>query len=746
MREVVYDIDLNLQEYDIKACMQNDDIKLIVNILKKEKLYDLTGAKATLNWSKPDGTPLRENMNIDKNMISVTLNKDYTDIKGKARLDIEITKEGTISTFPLVLVIVEKVFQSNKVNNKIVELLDIIKMDEYVDEFLDGIKKKQAELSSQIDEIEKNTIKVNLVDGSNDSEKIKNAILKAKERNIKVIEFSDRDYVITETILLPSDFTMIIDNCTIKLSEGIQDNIITNEGTRTIPLSSNKNINIIGKGNAIIDGQADLYKNFGTGNLVGTKYYNDYHRVGLLLFNTQNFSIKNIKVREPQGWGISIENGCCYGEISNIIFEANNSINNQDGINIRKGCHDINIENIYGKTGDDVIAITALYYIDDYSNCFQVGGNEKYGEVDDIYNISIRNVVASCSGGHHTIRLLNHNTLKIHDINIDNVIDITEDIINKACIKIGDVGYYQYAPDNAYKIKATEKDTYNIRINNIESKSEKAIYLANSCSNIIISNITAKDVDNIIYVGAGTFINLDCKGVNIINTSVTTKNVITFKDTVSVLANFSNINTVNVYDVFLCDNLLKYNIICNNINMKNSNYLLKSINCNNDSESKFVLGNYLADKNDIFDNTNINIVSNSSSSNNKTLYTQNNFDVSSIYSTSFSGITSIDCFSMKQDSSNNIRIIAQLIGNFTLVRSGNSNLYRVVVFDLSKLPYSEKLKKSFGMAVVQDSSTLKYYRGYCSFDELDPHLSVIVQDESFTKAKLIALDILILVE
>lgn len=152
MREVVYDIDLNLQEYDIKACMQNDDINLIINIYENEKPYDLAGAKATLNWSKPDGTPLKENMNIDKNMISVILNKDYTDIKGKARLDIEITKEGTISTFPLVLVIVEKVFQSNKVNNKIVELLDIIKMDEYVDEFLDGIKKKQAELSSQIDE------------------------------------------------------------------------------------------------------------------------------------------------------------------------------------------------------------------------------------------------------------------------------------------------------------------------------------------------------------------------------------------------------------------------------------------------------------------------------------------------------------------------------------------------------------------------------------------------------------------
>lgn len=152
MRKVIYDIDINLQEYDIKACMQNDDINLIINIYENEKNYDLMGAKATLNWSKPDGTPLKKDMDINKNIVSITLNKDYTDIKGKAKLDIEIVKEGTVSTFPLCLVIVEKVFQSNKVNNKIVELLDIIKMDEYIDEFLDGIKKKQTELSSQMEQ------------------------------------------------------------------------------------------------------------------------------------------------------------------------------------------------------------------------------------------------------------------------------------------------------------------------------------------------------------------------------------------------------------------------------------------------------------------------------------------------------------------------------------------------------------------------------------------------------------------
>ena len=40
MRKVIYDIDINLQEYDIKACMQNDDINLIINIYENEKKLD----------------------------------------------------------------------------------------------------------------------------------------------------------------------------------------------------------------------------------------------------------------------------------------------------------------------------------------------------------------------------------------------------------------------------------------------------------------------------------------------------------------------------------------------------------------------------------------------------------------------------------------------------------------------------------------------------------------------------------
>ena len=154
MRKVIYDIDINLQEYDIKACMQNDDINLIINIYEDEKNYDLTGAKATLNWSKPDGTPItkKDNITVENNIITCILSEEYTNIHGKARFEFEINKNGKTTIFPLELVIAEKVFQSTVVNNKIVELLNLVKIDEAIDDFMDSIKKKQTELSSQMDE------------------------------------------------------------------------------------------------------------------------------------------------------------------------------------------------------------------------------------------------------------------------------------------------------------------------------------------------------------------------------------------------------------------------------------------------------------------------------------------------------------------------------------------------------------------------------------------------------------------
>ena len=144
MREIEYDIDLARQAYNYKACVQSDDLKIILNVYNNSLQYDLTGAKATLNWVKPNSLPMPEveNIAVTGNTISCTLGNTYTDVSGKAKFELEITKDGKITTFPLEIVIVEKVFQSEVVNNRIIELLKTVKIDDAINDFLGRLKEE----------------------------------------------------------------------------------------------------------------------------------------------------------------------------------------------------------------------------------------------------------------------------------------------------------------------------------------------------------------------------------------------------------------------------------------------------------------------------------------------------------------------------------------------------------------------------------------------------------------------------
>ncbi|MFQ7002008.1 MAG: hypothetical protein ACLRRH_12115, partial [Clostridium sp.] len=185
MRQIEYNIDINKSSYNYKVCMQNDDLEIKVNVYNNSLAYDLTNSTINLNWVVPDGTPLtKNNLEKENNVVIIKLNNDFTEIKGKAKFELEIINDGKMTTFPLEIVIVQKSFQSEAVNNKIIEVLETIQMDEYIDEFLDGIKKKQTELSSQMDDnenITKNIVSVlnfNVITNSDDdmSLYIQNAI------------------------------------------------------------------------------------------------------------------------------------------------------------------------------------------------------------------------------------------------------------------------------------------------------------------------------------------------------------------------------------------------------------------------------------------------------------------------------------------------------------------------------------------------------------------------------------------
>ena len=313
----------------------------------------------------------------------------------------------------------------------------------------------------------------------NDSLTIQTAIDRAcerKENKIVIPRMNARTgeplWEIEETIFLPSDFTLILDNCHLRMADGVYCNMFCNKNAYIKEGDEQKNIAVIGVGNVVLDG--------GTPNGLTEKtslsngFPSIIHNTMIFFRNVSGFAIENIQIKEQRWWGMTFMY-CQQGRISNINFSAANIVPNQDGIDLRTGCHDIIIENITGKTGDDTIALTALT-----GSLFQSFKLEN--KDNDIYNVIIRNVCASVTGGHHIVRLLNHDGFRLYNILIDGIIDRSENVKAKAALKIGDSRYSKIR-------KAVLHETHNITARNIISRAKAAILLGGTVSDSYFSNI-----------------------------------------------------------------------------------------------------------------------------------------------------------------------------------------------------------------------------------------------------------------
>lgn len=348
-----------------------------------------------------------------------------------------------------------------------------------------------------------------------DSERIAQAVAAAPE-NGGVVRIparkpdliSDRTYwELDSAILLPSNTTLLLDNCVLKLSDRCRDNFIrsANCGLGIEKVKPSENIHIIGQGNvkfvgadrprATGDSAKQLgERTFGTdAGKEGESQRGDWRNIGVLFSNVHNFSIQNISVIQAHCWSMSLEK-CSFGKICDIHFESTERrtlddkqivVLNVDGLDLRKGCHDIVIENITGTTGDDLVALTAIGKVD------KVGGILNSTEVSDfsvdepldIYNITIRNVVGYAAGGHQIVRLLNASGIKIYRVTIDGVTDTSpEDVVDRATIRIGDA-------NPAWGGVTPLGDTHGIIITNIQSQSRQAVLIAGSLTDSIISNV-----------------------------------------------------------------------------------------------------------------------------------------------------------------------------------------------------------------------------------------------------------------
>lgn len=397
-------------------------------------------------------------------------------------------------------------------------------------------------------------INANDFHGATDSDTLEKAVENRTADGIVLIPPRESDieperayWLIDRAVLLPENTTVVLQNCMIKLSDKCRDNFFrtANCGFGFPDPAPIRNVHIRGEGLCVLQGadhpratgdssklqhnpcphrpediiaidadwvpeerkrsgKLDFWDvhNHSYGTDAGKENesrYGDWRGIGILFANAKDFSIENLRIVESHGWGISLE-ACSYGRIEKIDFDARMSkeidgmlmnMENQDGIDIRNGCHHVTISDITGETGDDVIALTAI--VPD-KETYRPGGSLRSTHVmhndwsrreRDIHDIIIRNVTAF-SYLCWLLRLLPANT-KIYNVVIDGLIDARPaGHPNGGTLLLGDGGGYG----------ANQPESMSgIIISNVICASSTAVTLAGYMKDSVITNVVNRNPD-----------------------------------------------------------------------------------------------------------------------------------------------------------------------------------------------------------------------------------------------------------
>lgn len=333
-----------------------------------------------------------------------------------------------------------------------------------------------------------------------DSRMIQHAVDEAAKngcRTVVIPAYNQRTgqclWVIEETILLPSHMTVMIDNAHLRMADGVFCQMFRNSnGFEEIGRTADgmqEDIVIQGMGRAILDGGKHNGLRERTSLMDGMPHISN--NLTIFLHNVRNFKIDNLTIRDQRWWGITF----CWaweGIVSNIRFEITDKSvreslthpwRNQDGIDLRVGCHDIQIMNLTGETCDDIVALTALAI---RPPSFEVTWSCDHLN-SDIYNVTIKNITGR---NNHCalVRLLCHNHHRIYNINIDGITDTTpddEDVIRTAsCVKIGE---NHYCNDPSIRCKVGEMR--DIFVSNVHSSALAGVVMNCTAKNVFIRNL-----------------------------------------------------------------------------------------------------------------------------------------------------------------------------------------------------------------------------------------------------------------
>jgi len=347
----------------------------------------------------------------------------------------------------------------------------------------------------------------NAFQGATDSQRIQQAVDAAARTGSRMVVIPACNartgtclWEIEETIELPSHIYIEINNAHLRMKDGVYCQMFRNSNAfldigRTAE-GLQEDIVIHGVGRAILDGGKHNGLREKTSLQNGMPHI--VNNLTVYFHNVRNFKISGLTIRDQRWYGL------CFsfawdGIISDLFFEITDKSTrgsethpwrNQDGVDLRLGCHDIQIQNLRGETCDDIVALTALSDPDrpnfeTKALCCHLSPN--------IYNISIRNIMGfnnHCA----LVRLLCHNKKEIYNISIDNIVDTTPDdmptevqegIRTACCVKIGENDYYH----GDLAKRCVHGAMRQISVSNVFSSARCAVDVNCSVKDLIVRNV-----------------------------------------------------------------------------------------------------------------------------------------------------------------------------------------------------------------------------------------------------------------
>lgn len=329
--------------------------------------------------------------------------------------------------------------------------------------------------------------------GRNDSESIQNAVNKAAELGVNKVTIprynkrtDSHQWIITESIKLPSYMVVVLDNCYITLDRGCYGNIFVNSECYTTEGSTlggeQVGIKLIGEGNVVLDGgeHNGLFER----NQHKYGFPSVWNNAFVLLHNVKDFVIENIHFGHLR-WNAIALMYARHGKLSKLSFmeyENQPGLPNLGCIYVRLGCNNLYIQDINAKSSSAGIILGASKKdLEDQTAVL--------GKPMDINDIIIRNITSDPFRG-SCIQMYNNDGCKLYNILVEGVMDTSRRETKhrpRAIVEIGNPNQTVAERENCMG------ETFNITVRNIVSRAFAAVKLSGNICNSSFYNVKTYD-------------------------------------------------------------------------------------------------------------------------------------------------------------------------------------------------------------------------------------------------------------